>query len=246
VALDEQLRLAAEIQRSLLPDLPRATPGFRWAARMVPAGQVGGDFYDFVPTAVGALVLVADVAGKGIPAALLLSSLKALFRTFAQQTHDPSELAARLSQALLEEYGGLPYVTAIVACVENEPLRLCYVNAGHPAGYVLRDGSLLELASDAPPLGLLPGSRYETRSLDLAVGELGVFLTDGISEAFESGPASLAEALRGAERNLGDDRPPAALCDALLRAAAAGGGPVGVEDWQDDRTVLAFAVDQAP
>jgi hypothetical protein len=77
IAIDEQLRLAAEIQRSLLPDVPQATPGFRWAARMIPAGRIGGDFYDFVQPAPGiVLAILGDVSGKGIPAALILSSLK--------------------------------------------------------------------------------------------------------------------------------------------------------------------------
>ena len=71
LAIDEQLRLAAEIQRGLLPDVPQATPGFRWAARMTPASRIGGDIYDFFqPTDGTVLAIVADVSGKGIPAAL--------------------------------------------------------------------------------------------------------------------------------------------------------------------------------
>jgi hypothetical protein len=77
IVIDEQLRLAAAIQRGLLPEVPPATPGFRWAARMIPAGRIGGDFYDFVePSAGTVLVILGDVSGKGIPAALILSSLK--------------------------------------------------------------------------------------------------------------------------------------------------------------------------
>ena len=143
IVIDEQLRLAAEIQRGLLPDVPHATHGFRWAARMIPASRIGGDFYDFVqPTAGTVLAILGDVSGKGIPAALILSSLKTLFRTFARETVDPAAIAERISAALYEEYGGLPYATAIVARFETAPGRLAYVNAGHPAGYLLRNGTV--------------------------------------------------------------------------------------------------------
>ncbi|HUL77356.1 MAG TPA: PP2C family protein-serine/threonine phosphatase [Vicinamibacteria bacterium] len=244
VALDEQLHLAAEIQRSLLPDVPRATDGFRWAARMVPAGRVGGDFYDFVQPCPGlVLAVVGDVSGKGIPAALLLSSLKALFRTIVRDTRDPASIARRLSDSLYEAHHGAPYVTGIVARLENDPPRLDYVNAGHPPGHVLRDGAMLTLASDAPPLGLLPDARFVTASVALASGDLGVVFTDGVSEALESGPVTLGEALSALRRAPAIERSPDQACDQLLNAAAAGGGPVGVEGWQDDRTVLAFTVD---
>ena len=138
IVIDEQLRLAGEIQRSLLPDVPQATPGFRWAARMIPAGRLGGDFYDFFqPTDGTVLAILGDVSGKGIPAALILSSLKTLFRTIARDTVNPAAIAERISAALHEELGGLPYATAIVARFETGPGRMAYANAGHPAGYLL-------------------------------------------------------------------------------------------------------------
>jgi serine phosphatase RsbU (regulator of sigma subunit) len=243
VALDAQLHLAAEIQRSLLPDLPRSTPGFRWAARMVPAGRVGGDFYDFLePRAGVVLAVVGDVSGKGIPAALILSSLKMLFRTIARDTCDPASIAQRVSQALLEEHQGTQYLTAIAARLENDPPRLTYVNAGHPSGYLLRDGAMLTLDSNGPPMGLLPETRFVAASVALAPGDLGVLFTDGISEALESGPVTLHQALSDVREVPTAERSPDEICDRLLRAAAAGGGPIGVDGWQDDRTVLAFAV----
>jgi serine phosphatase RsbU (regulator of sigma subunit) len=244
VALNEQLRVAAEIQRSLLPDVPHATPGFRWAARMVPAGRVGGDLYDFLQPRQGVvLAVVGDVSGKGIPAALILSSLKALFRTITRDTRDPASIAQRLSDALFEAHQGVPYVTAIVARLENDPPRLDYVNAGHPPGHILRDGTMLTFQPNAPPLGLLPDASFVTASIALARGDLGVLLTDGVSEALESGPVTLSQALSTLCPPPTAERSPEEICDELLRAAAAGGGPVGVEGWQDDRTVLAFAVD---
>ena len=248
IVIDEQLRLAAEIQRGLLPDVPQATPGFRWAARMIPASRIGGDFYDFFqPTAGTVLAILGDVSGKGIPAALILSSLKTLFRTFARETVDPAAIAERISAALHEEYAGLPYATAIVARFETAPGRLAYVNAGHPAGYLLRNGTVTAaLESGGRPLGLLPGATYATANVELRPGDIGVLVTDGITEALEAGPMTLSQILGASAERLTAGSSPAEICDDLLRAAAAGPGPAGVPDWQDDRTVFVFAVEPGP
>jgi len=136
IVLAEQLRLAAAIQKNLLPEIPATTRGFSWAARMVPAGVVGGDFYDFLEPAPGtALVLIGDISGKGIPAALLHSSLRAVFRLIAAETADPVEIAERLGAALHGQTGGMPYASAIVSRLDSSLMRLTYVNAGHPPGH---------------------------------------------------------------------------------------------------------------
>jgi serine phosphatase RsbU (regulator of sigma subunit) len=248
LAIDEQLRLAAEIQRGLLPDVPEATPGFRWAARMIPASRIGGDIYDFFqPTDGTVLAIVADVSGKGIPAALILSSLKTLFRTMAHETVDPAAIAERISAALYEEYAGLPYATAIVARFERAPGRLAYVNAGHPAGYLLRKGTVTAaLESGGQPLGLLPAATYATANVELRPGDIGVLVTDGMTEALEAGPMTLGQVLGASAERLAAGRSPGEICDDLLWVAAAGPGPVGVPDWQDDRTVFVFAVEPGP
>jgi phosphoserine phosphatase RsbU/P len=247
IAVNEQLRLAAEIQRGLLPDVPEATPGFRWAARMIPASHIGGDIYDFFqPTDGTVLAIVADVSGKGIPAALILSSLKTLFRTMAHGTVDPAAIAERMSAALYEEYAGLPYATAIVARFERAPGRLAYVNAGHPAGYLLRKGTVTAaLESGGQPLGLLPAATYATANVELRPGDIGVLVTDGMTEALETGPMTLGQVLGASAGRYAAGRSPSEVCDDLLRAAAAGPGPAGVRDWQDDRTVFVFAVEPA-
>lgn len=243
--IDEQLRLAAEIQRDLLPTVPEATPGFRWAARMISAGRIGGDFYDFFqPTEGTVLAILADVSGKGIPAALILSSLKTLFRTIARETVDPGAIAERISAALHDEHGGLPYATAIVARFETAPGRLAYVNAGHPAGYLLRNGTVRAVVeSSGQPLGLLPGATYATTNLALNPADIGMLVTDGITEALEAGPTTMSRLLGASSERLAALWSPAAICDELLQAAAAGPGPAGVPNWQDDRTVFVFAVE---
>jgi hypothetical protein len=244
IVLDEQLRLAAEIQRSLLPHLPEATPGFRWAARMIPAGRIGGDFYDFFQPSSGSIfAILGDVSGKGIPAALLLSSLRTLFRTTASAAGDPAAIAERISAALYEQHAGMPYVTAIVARFDGPGPRLAYVNAGHPTGYLLRNGGATTLDAGGPPLGMLPGARYEAATLDLRPGDIGILVTDGITEALDTGPVTWAQALSAARPGASGPRSAAAVCEGVMATAERGGGPEGVDGWQDDRTVFVFTVE---
>lgn len=245
VALDEQFRMAAEIQTSLLPAIPAETPGYRWAARMEAAQQVCGDFYDFVTTDEGAvLLIVGDVSGKGMPAALLQSAVSTLFRVHAATTNDPGEIATRMSAELFNQTGGRPYATALVARFDSAPRRVTYVNAGHPAGLVRRGRDILELNAGGPPLGLLPKAAYRCGSLELQPSDFGVVVTDGVTEALEGIPLRLGEAL--ADSRLSGRATPKEYCDYLLRLAAGAPGPPGAGTWFDDRTVLAFRVAEGP
>jgi len=244
IVLDAQLRLAAEIQRSLLPDLPAATPGFRWAARMVPAGRIGGDFYDFVePRPRMAFAILGDVSGKGIPAALLLSSLKTLFRATAASADGPAAVAEKIGAALYEQYGGLPYVTAILARFDVDGPRLEYVNAGHPPGYLLRGGGATTLDVGGTPLGMLPGARYTAATLDLRPGDLGVLVSDGITEALDSSLAGWVQGVAAAAAGTAGPPSAGATCDDLIATAARVGGTGEAFGGPDDRTVFVFAVE---
>jgi sigma-B regulation protein RsbU (phosphoserine phosphatase) len=148
-----------------------------------------------------------------------------------------------MSAALYEEHEGTPYATAIVARVDRAAGQLVYVNAGHPSGYLLRYGAPRALESQGPPLGLLPGARYATTEVVRGPGDIGVLVTDGITEALEGGPTTLSEALSAMDGRPAGGPTPAEICEALLRASAQARGPVGADDWHDDRTVLVFAVD---
>lgn len=241
IAIDEQFRLAAEIQRNLLPQVPPTTPGYMWAARMEAAHEVGGDFYDFVGRDDGSvLVILGDVSGKGIPAALLQSSLTTLFRMYATTTAEPDVIAGLMSEALLSQTGGRPYATAILARLDRSPRRITYVNAGHPRGLLLRGTATLELSAGGPPLGLLAHSTYEHASLDLQPGDFCVLVTDGITEALEGIPLPLAGAVNAG--NLSNSATPEQGCEYLLRIAGQASGPPGADNWNDDRTVFALRV----
>ncbi len=241
ITQDEQLRMAAEIQRTLLPEIPAETPGYRWAARMETAHQVGGDFYDFVTTGGGSvLVILGDVSGKGMPAAMMQSSLTTLFRVHASMTADPDAIASRMSQALFDQTGGNPYATAILGRFDHNPPRMTYVNAGHPAGLVLRRAGMLQLDTGGPPLGLLSDAGYDSASIDLTPGDAGVMVTDGVTEALEGIPLPLRQALESGRRPSAST--PEEDCDYLLGLAAGSPGPPGAEAWSDDRTAFAFRV----
>ena len=124
IVLETQLSLAADIQRGLLPPVPSDAEGVRWAARLEQAGRIGGDLYDFVrPDARSWLVLVGDVSGKGIPAALVLASIRTMFRMMTGDTNDPAQLVERISQRLYEDHGGTPYFTCIVVKINLDTRR---------------------------------------------------------------------------------------------------------------------------
>jgi hypothetical protein len=241
ITQEEQLRLAAEIQRTLLPEIPPETPGYRWAARMETAHRVGGDLYDFVTTGDGAVLLIlGDVSGKGMPAAMMLSSLTTLFRVYASMTPDPVAIASRMSRALFDQTGGNPFATAIIARFDRAPRRVTFVNAGHPPGLVMRGSGVLRMEAGGPPLGLLPGAGYECASIDLAPGDAGVLVTDGVTEALEGLSLQLTQALDNGHR--APSATPKEDCDRLLQLAARSPGPPGSEGWSDDRTAFAFRV----
>ncbi len=243
IVLDTQLSVAAEIQRGLLPPPPSAQ-GVHWAVRLRQAGKIGGDMYDFVQrTPRHCMLLVGDVSGKGIPAALVMASVRSLFRTWTRHMSDPGELAERVSRHLYEDNGGTPYFTCVIARLDLETWELTYTNAGHPAAFVFADADPLLLESCGPPAGLFPGQKYETRPLALKRGMAAVFVTDGITEAFDELGLSAPEAIPAIVGGLPRPVAAEAICDALMERTAAA-LTVDGSGWQDDRTVVAFVLDE--
>lgn len=242
VVLDTELAIASDIQHGLLPSPPTARDGWRFAAHLEQAGHIGGDFYDFVDRGRSLLVLLADVSGKGIPAALVMASARAVFRQIAGEMDRPDELLTRLGRALWEEHGGMPYLTGILARLDLDARSLSWVNAGHPAALLVRGTGHRALASTGPPAALLPDTRYEAQSLPMAAGDTLVLVTDGVTEALEAG-GRVEERIAWtvAQRR---DKGPQAVCERVIRLAASGRGPVGAGEWADDRTVVAVTLDE--
>lgn len=246
IVLDTQLSIAAQIQRSLLPPAPGGTRGVHWGARLEPAGRIGGDLYDFVERAPRSwLVLVGDVSGKGIPAALVQASIRTRFRTIAEETSDPGDLASRISQALYADNGGAPYLTCFIARLDVETRELTYANAGHPAALVLDScqGFRRELLeSSGPPAGLLPGQTYASRTIPLPRGAVTIVVTDGITEAFDELGLSGTDEIASLVAQLPHPAEPDRICEALMARTAPALAPNG-SGWQDDRTVVALVLE---
>jgi serine phosphatase RsbU (regulator of sigma subunit) len=238
IVLDTQLSVAAQIQRHLLPPVP-VGPGVRWAGRLEPANAIGGDFYDFIPAAVDGLFVVGDVSGKGIPAALLQASAHSLFRTLARQTFHPADLLTRVSREIYAENGGGSYLTCILARIDPASRTLVYVNAGHPEGLLVGAGGRRRLSRGGPPAGLFPDTTYEAEVVPVEFGDLGVIVSDGITEAIEEDGVVAVDVLNRAILGLGKPRTPERVCDALMEMAQLKPGGPGTNG-QDDKTVLAF------
>jgi sigma-B regulation protein RsbU (phosphoserine phosphatase) len=244
IAIDTELSLAAEIQRNLLPEIPSHTGGIRWGGILKPAGKIGGDFYDFIflnPDTY--LVLIADISGKGIPAALTLASMRTLFRIFSRETHDPSDLLRKISSALYAEHQGSVFLTCILGAFNSREKTLTYVNAGHPPGIVFsQDGDHL-LKCGGTPAGMFPNSDYQKCTLSFEAGVLGVFFTDGISEALPIEADSLPEFLREAVLRNSRVQNPQGICESILKLVKRDSKLIGANDGRDDQTVLAFLVE---
>ena len=177
--LEGELAAAQQVQQVLLPEHVEAVPGFAVESVYQPAQQVGGDFFQILPAGeAGLLVVVGDVAGKGLPAAMLVSVLVGAIRGVAEYTHDPAELLASLNERLVGR-GGASFSTALVAHVAaNGAVNVA--NAGHLSPYL--DGREVELPG-ALPLGVMYGAIYETSQFHLAPGSRLTFYSDGVIEA---------------------------------------------------------------
>lgn len=194
--LERELELAADIQRQLLPASFPVPEGFEVLARTESSREVGGDVYDLVAAGDGVFLMIADVAGKGVPAALMAASLHAAVRVMAQGRPSPEEMAARLHGHLLESTPDNKFATLFLAYLGKSG-ELTYVSAGHnPAILVGGDGEVHLLGSTGPPLGLLPGSTFRAQAAFLPPGALLVAYTDGFAEA----PAGDSDEEYGATR----------------------------------------------
>ena len=181
---------------------------------------------------------MADVSGKGIPAAMVLGSLRAAFRALARQSSDPARIVAQLSAGLYEEWLGALYVTCFVGRFDLTASTLTYTNAGHPPGILAGHGGIRHLSRGGPPAGLLPGAVFENELLQLHVGDTCLLVTDGVTEALEMDPP--LEGDLEASRERGGSA--AELCQAVMARALTGHGPRDVQGWDDDRTVVVVKV----
>jgi sigma-B regulation protein RsbU (phosphoserine phosphatase) len=211
VTMKRDLEIAREIQTWLVPSQPPEVVGANIAFATRPQNSVAGDYYDaFYPNPEERerlMVVIADVAGKSVPAALLMATLQASLRTIAGENAALADLVARLNRyACAHSLNGLRFTTAVLSEYNPSSRRLTYVNAGHNAPILRRaNGTLETLEVGGLPLGIRLDHHYETASLDLRPGDALIFFTDGVVEAFnESGEEFGSERWLSAIRNLPD------------------------------------------
>ena len=181
--LQEEVRLAAEVQAQLLPQTTPELPGWSLGASSRPCHAMGGDYFDWELGPGGLRLALADVSGKGAPAALLMAAVRALVRARWGEV-DLAAAATHISRAVFDNVPASRYATAFLARLDPRRGRLLYVNAGHQPPLLLRAGGGVEtLGSGGFPLGLIDTATYQTGEVFLAPGDALLIFSDGVNEA---------------------------------------------------------------
>jgi PAS domain S-box-containing protein len=218
---EREHRIAETLQRSLLPERLPQLPGLSVAARYLPAAseaEVGGDWYDVLPTPSGGVGLVmGDVAGKGLTAASMVGRLRSALRAYALEGHEPAVVVEQLNRLIWTEEDESQMATLIYVVIDPVAEQLRWVNAGHPPALLLNDGRTPEFleGGSSVPLGVLPFPEFEESSVAIEHGATVVLYTDGLverpGEHIDTGLDRLADAVRG------NSTDPQQICDRVLR-----------------------------
>jgi serine phosphatase RsbU (regulator of sigma subunit) len=185
-SMEQELRLARSIQQAFLPKEVPTLEGWQISPLYQPAREVGGDFYDFHPLSGGRLgLVVGDATGKGVPAALVMSTTCGMLRAVSQASHSssPGEMLRRVNEALVPSIPDNMFVTCFYAILDPTSGSLRYANAGHDVPYLHRSGDTEEMRARGMPLGLMPEMGYEEKEIVLDSGEAAFFYSDGLVEA---------------------------------------------------------------
>ena len=233
-------RDALLIQRALMPASLPSTPRFEVAGAWQPAGTLGGDCYDvflFGPDAIG--VSIADVAGKGLPAALLMSSMQAAVRAFAHAASSPQALCASVNRLLCGQMIAGRFVTMAYLRLDADRGTLAYANAGHNPPLLARStGEVEQLSPSGTVLGVFADAEYQGAELPLRSGDRLLLYTDGISEVRDRAEEEFGEERLKTSlvrnRHMGAADLHAAMMGEITRFATSG--------FQDDATLLVIAI----
>jgi serine phosphatase RsbU (regulator of sigma subunit) len=190
-----ELQVAADIQQAFLPkDLPRIA-GFDIAATNIPAREVGGDFFDVFLEGGGKYALViADVAGKGVPASLFMALSRTAVRIVSRWERSALRVLTSSNSIFIEDSGSVSFVSMFYGILDPEERVLSYVNAGHNPPLLLHpDGTMEELSPTGPVVGLLDDPAYTEQEIRFQTGDVLVMYTDGVTEAIDSSSAMFSE-----------------------------------------------------
>jgi serine phosphatase RsbU (regulator of sigma subunit)/predicted ester cyclase len=187
--IEQELRVARRIQQASLPKEVPTQEGWEISPLYRPAREVGGDFYDFHLLSEGRVgLVVGDATGKGVPAALVMSTTCGMLQAVSQASDSspsPGDVLKRVNEALTVRIPTNMFVTCFYAILEPKSGTLRYANAGHDLPYLWHNGECEELRAKGMPLGLMPGMGYEEKEIDLDVGEGVFFYSDGLVEAHD-------------------------------------------------------------
>lgn len=219
--LDKELSVGQQIQLSLLPQLCPSVPGWGFAATYQAARVVGGDFYDFIPLPNGKLgVVVADVADKGIPAAIFMAVSRTIIRTTALSDCTPAEALIQANHLILQDSPNDLFLTAFYSVLDTSTRHLAFANGGHNHPLLLRrtTGTFEDLTARGIVLGTFPDIQLENSEVWLSAGDVLVFYTDGLTEAMdldyqEFGEARLRQTIMDSQQGS-----PSEIINAILEA----------------------------
>jgi serine phosphatase RsbU (regulator of sigma subunit) len=235
--LETEIQLAQQIQQTFIPERLPEHPGWELAARWKTARQVGGDFYDLIELPNHKLgIIIADVADKGVPAALFMALTRTLVRAAAFEAPTPADALQRVNELLIPDTRQGMFVTAVYAVLDQETGDFTYANAGHnPPFWIRFDGQIEKLTRTGIALGVLDANPISQRKIRINPGESVLLYTDGVTEAFSPdgglfGESRLIEIIRSNGSN---------TAESLLDAVDAGlDGFIGPLPLSDDLTLL--------
>ena len=237
--MEQEMRIAAEIQQALLPKAGHSGAFFRTSASSIPCRSIGGDFYDYVDLPTGAFgFALGDVAGKGPPAALLSALVQGIIAAQTASSDGPSATLARVNKAMIRRAVAARYATMFYGELHADG-RLVYGNAGHnPPIVMATDGTVRRLDAGGPPVGLFDGIPYDSGEVQLSAGDRVIVFSDGVSEACNISEEEFGDARIIAVASALSDPSASALVDALMAELRSytGAAPQG-----DDITALVIA-----
>ena len=182
--LEHQVQIAAEVQRRMMPTKAPRAHGLDIAALYVPCFELGGDFYDFIPLGDHSMgVTIADVVGKGLPASLLMASVRAAMRAQADNVYDLDEIISRVNKSMSLDMRANEFITLWYGVLDYQHKQLTYCSAGHEPGILVRGGQLRDLSVGGMVIGVDPDQRYDKEVVQLQKGDVLWIYTDGVPDA---------------------------------------------------------------
>jgi sigma-B regulation protein RsbU (phosphoserine phosphatase) len=230
-----ELHFAREVQQALFPRQFPSDGGLEFAGVCLPASGISGDYYDVLPLASGRVAFaIADISGKGISAAILMSNLHAVLRTLAASGRSPADVCCDLNRHLHQVTGGFRFATFFYGEWDPAEQKLRYINAGHNAPILLTAAGTRRLPAVAPPLGIFRDTPFQEQHIALECGDTLVLFSDGVTEAGEQKDNEFGEARLEAVVAPARAKPLEQIQQQVLRALH---GWVG-DELEDDMTLL--------